>query len=283
MPTEKYLSTVPIHPEISKCVEYYYFQEILDPEYNQTYFYYPNLGSGYNVYLDAEVEINEEGRIIEGSRPGSNYCILTLSHKRRRYVKMTGTSRKLGIIFKPLGINHFITGKLSEIHEGTANNFDLFGPQILDMSQSIFTESSASERGKILEHLLLKQYRPFEENRIQFAIDLLLNQKTEYTAEGICQQLGINRRTLLRLFKDHIGYSFQEFKSLLKFRSALHQFMRLDKQKTTKLSHLAYDSGYYDQAHFIRHFKNLTGYNPAYIFESLEEKATNELIWTYEK
>jgi AraC-like DNA-binding protein len=40
----------------------------------------------------------------------------------------------------------------------------------------------------------------------------------------------------------------------------------LEQKKFRNLTSLAYENGYYDQAHFIRDFKEFTGVSPKYFF-----------------
>ena len=67
------------------------------------------------------------------------------------------------------------------------------------------------------------------------------------------------RRQLERNFKKQIGVSPKQLGKVIRLQTALK--MLLD-PKTERLTEIAYESEYFDQAHFIKDFKEFTGINP---------------------
>jgi transcriptional regulator GlxA family with amidase domain len=67
------------------------------------------------------------------------------------------------------------------------------------------------------------------------------------------------RRQLERKFKKHIGVSPKQLGKVIRLQTALKMLLN---EETESLTHIAYESEYYDQAHFIKDFKEFTGTNP---------------------
>lgn len=75
---------------------------------------------------------------------------------------------------------------------------------------------------------------------------------------------GISERQLRRLFEFYIGGTPKTFSNLIRFQSFLKAKPSSESLRKNKLF---YDIGYYDQAHFIKEFKNFYGVTPSKAFK----------------
>lgn len=80
------------------------------------------------------------------------------------------------------------------------------------------------------------------------------------SVDGIARHHRVSRRHLSRLFAQHVGLSPKTMGRLYRLR---HIKSFLQQAPDTKLDALSYQLGYYDQAHFIKEFKNYFGASPA--------------------
>lgn len=76
--------------------------------------------------------------------------------------------------------------------------------------------------------------------------------------------IGISPRQLRRLFNHYIGTSPKTFSKVIQFQNVLRTEPTLQSLRENKIF---YDSGYSDQAHFIRDFKNFYGVTPTTAFK----------------
>lgn len=74
---------------------------------------------------------------------------------------------------------------------------------------------------------------------------------------------GLSPRQLRRLFEHYIGDSAKTFSQVVRFQNILRA---KPSQQSLRENKLFYDNGYYDQAHFIKEFKNLYGVTPGKAF-----------------
>ncbi|WP_431213422.1 helix-turn-helix domain-containing protein [Puia sp. P3] len=70
---------------------------------------------------------------------------------------------------------------------------------------------------------------------------------------------GLSQRHLARKFQQQVGLSPKEYLRACRFIRSLHH---LKKYPMLSLTEVAYESGYYDQAHFNRDYKAYTGHTP---------------------
>lgn len=95
------------------------------------------------------------------------------------------------------------------------------------------------------------------DNRFTEALLTILKRKRNISdIKNIC--LGISPRQLRRLFTNHIGISPKHFSRVIRFQHVLNTYY--DQENIDNSSY--FDSGYYDQAHFIKDFRKFYGITP---------------------
>lgn len=78
---------------------------------------------------------------------------------------------------------------------------------------------------------------------------------------------GLSSRQMRRLFNFYIGDSPKSFARVVRFQSVLQAKPSLRSLRENKLF---FDAGYYDQAHFIKEFRNFYGVTPSKAFAGYE-------------
>lgn len=100
------------------------------------------------------------------------------------------------------------------------------------------------------------------DSRLYDAIQIILK---NYGVIDIEKNLdtGISSRQLRRLFEFYIGDTAKTFSKVVRFQNILRAKPSLQSLRQNKLF---FDAGYYDQAHFIKEFKNFYGVTPGKAF-----------------
>lgn len=87
-----------------------------------------------------------------------------------------------------------------------------------------------------------------------------------YSIDYLSELFHIHPVYFSRKFKEVTGYRFSEF--LIRQRLAKSIDLMLTSKKN--LTHIALECGFYDQSHFIRHFKNIFVVSPSYYRKSMK-------------
>lgn len=279
---DTFKTIVPKDKDLLKCIAYYYFHESKDEHFSKDIVYHPHYLAALNVYSKVKIQWNENGKTYLPIQSDAKEVILTINNKTSKEVRLRGAFNKIGIVFHPLGINHFINQPLNKlIKNNSASNFDYFGDDFLKTSNLVFNEPSLLGKGDLLDSFFKNYFKEFEDERVTKAIDLIFNAPKMPKIQELADSLFISRKTLLRLFKMHLCFSVEEFKSVVKFRKALLFYEEAINKP--ELSHVAYDNEYYDQSDFINHFKSITGLNPSKFFASIRNISDNGTYWTFKK
>lgn len=101
-----------------------------------------------------------------------------------------------------------------------------------------------------------------EDNRLYEAIGTILQQAGVLNVEADLNT-GISPRQLRRLFEFYIGDTPKVFSKVVRFQNILRAKPSTQSLRRNKLF---FDAGYYDQAHFIKEFRNFYGVTPSKAF-----------------
>lgn len=93
------------------------------------------------------------------------------------------------------------------------------------------------------------------------------NCRENLLVQQLAEEAGVHPVYLARAFRKYYGCSVKEYQH----RQRLHRSLGHLSHQETSLSHLAYDFGYADQAHFSRFFKREAGMSPGQFREMIRE------------
>jgi AraC-like DNA-binding protein len=107
------------------------------------------------------------------------------------------------------------------------------------------------------------------------SIDLLFKNRGNVSITEICQQHNISRKHLNFLFQEYLGISAKMLSSLNRFQLILRT---ISKSRPDKLTTIAYELDFFDQAHFNNNFKRFTGLKPMTYIKNVEIKPTLKIV-----
>ncbi|WP_117884174.1 AraC family transcriptional regulator [Aureibaculum luteum] len=178
------------------------------------------------------------------------------------YIEPTGYVNTFAIRFYPYGFANFVTMPIKNLANKETPIKLLFGEKTTnELERKIIEATNSSERIEIIEKFLLDKLNEkiTIDNIVKTTIDALLATNGSASIRTILKEDLSKRRQLERNFIKQIGVSPKQLGKVIRLQTALK--MLLNKKKEN-LTNIAYESEYYDQAHFIKDFKEFTGINP---------------------
>jgi len=272
----------PTHAVLKEVIEYYYFQKTDSNNFSTDYYAFPNVVVPLNIHKNVTCQINGHQVNVMGIKQKNYLMILNGRYEIPLHVQQKGQIDKVTIIFKPLGLNHFIKAPFIEVAQNPTQIFAEWTKteSYLPFLEQFFSEQDNGKRISILEDYLLSIYQPFTEHLFLSDILNMLNDfDKEVSIENIAKNFSLSSRTLDRLFKKHLGVSPISFRKIARFRHSLKNKMFNSKFNT--LTKIGYESNFYDQSYFNKVYKNLTGQNPKAFFNSIEKLADDKLFFKF--
>jgi len=177
-----------------------------------------------------------------------------------------GESGVIAVTFLPLGASHFLRFPLTDIEDCSVSLSDIFSSAIKEVEERICTASSIHERIRIIEQFLKSCFKPVKTNDVPLlekGVELINQSKGQIKAFELSKKLLLTNKSLERKFSVYLGKTPKQFIRIVRFQGIIHHYSHIGHQYLTPI---AYDNGYFDQAHFIKDFKSMSGYTPKDFF-----------------
>ena len=178
-------------------------------------------------------------------------------------LKMTfnGPVAAMGIHFLPMGGHLFFKKDMNELANrfinDAVNSFDdssQFSASGYDQLKSLMEKSQPHELIQSLQTEMLarlKEYKTQAQDRL-LKLFYAVENNGQLGLNELAAQLGVSLRDIQRLFKQYVGVTPSTYIRLNKINELK---TKIANNEFSTLTELAIDSGYFDQAHFIRDFK----------------------------
>lgn len=168
----------------------------------------------------------------------------------------------IGVRFQPFGLSAFSNLLPQEFINKELLITEIWGANGADLEEQV-NLNAIPQAITILQQFFLKQLQQAKFSYSYHAISTISKaiQKAggENTVNYWAEKANLSERQFNRSFKNTIGISPKEYLKITRFNKVLRVF---ENEKTTSFSALAQQCGYYDQAHFIKDFKEYTGTTP---------------------
>jgi AraC-like DNA-binding protein len=177
-------------------------------------------------------------------------------------IEPTGFVHCFAARFYPYGFTNFITTSLKSLENKETPIAELFGADASQaLTQKIIWAATNEERIEAIEAFFLgKLNEPSTiDHIVKATIDTLLSAHGSIPIKTLVDNELSSRRQLERKFFKQVGLSPKQLGKVIRLQAALRLLLN---RKHENLTEIAYQSDYYDQAHFIRDFKDFTGINP---------------------
>lgn len=178
------------------------------------------------------------------------------------YVEPTGYVHSFAVRFYPFGFANFVNCPIIDLANKETPIAGLLGEDVAaTLTHEIINAGDTRQRIKILEQFFLDRLNDSTtiDRIVRTTIDSLV---ASNGSEGINSILGDDlskRRQLERKFANQIGISPKQLGKVIRLQTALKMMLN---DPSESLTTIAYESDYYDQAHFIKDFKEFTGTTP---------------------
>lgn len=168
----------------------------------------------------------------------------------------TGT---LLIYFTETGLTYFSNTPAHILFNQSVSLDELFGKnEVEETEEKLSVAISNEERVKIIELFLLSQIKARKEDKLIIeAVKLIYQSDGLIKIKELIEKLYISQSPFEKRFRHLVGTSPKKFASIIRFHAVMQNI-----KQAKSLTELSYEYNFFDQAHFIKDFKNYTGEAP---------------------
>lgn len=257
----------PVQPAVKRSAEDVVYYELPPAPEIQSYIYcYWELKTSrklnepfsYRVVADGCIDI-----FFELSNPGENY-VMGFCKKYTEFL-LDHSFHYVGVRFLPAMFPQLFKINAAELSNRFENLATVLPGTARFIADSFNTGQDLNRIKIIFDQYFIQLISGIDllpDNRFYEAIHIILK---NYGVLNIEKELktGISPRQLRRLFEFYIGDSAKTFCKVVRFQNILRAKPSVQSLRKNKLF---FDTGYYDQAHFIKDFKNFFGVTPGKAF-----------------
>lgn len=132
------------------------------------------------------------------------------------------------------------------------------------ISEQLSEACNNEKRAEILEGFLVHKMLQSLPEIYRYIVEHIHRGKGFVTVQELAQKFEISERSIHRYFNKFVGVGPNEYINLIRFRSVIDAPINSSKEILSQ----ALEVGYYDQSHFIKHFKGFSTLTPTEFFKA---------------
>lgn len=201
------------------------------------------------------------------NKPLTDNIILNGHQKKYYDITISGSLDLFAIYFYPHGLSMFLNLPVSELFNQSIPLRDLVNENLNEFEDQLAGAKSFNDRTIIANEFLFEKLKRSENKyhyeRIRNAINQINISHGIIDIEKLASDCCLSRKQFERVFSEIVGASPKKFLKIVRFQNAIHRMSLTDHLNFTEL---AYQCGYFDQAHMNNDFKSLSGLTPKQYF-----------------
>lgn len=163
------------------------------------------------------------------------------------------------VYFTETGFSNFATQPVNEFFNlsiALDNIFEI--KSINEVEEKLAFAKTDNHRIKIVEQFLFSHLKNIHTDKIVVeAIKLIYQNKGNVRIKQLTEKLFISQSPFEKRFRKVVGTTPKKFASIIRFNAVVTNL-----NHTKSLSEICYENNFFDQAHFIKDFKQFTGDTP---------------------
>jgi AraC-like DNA-binding protein len=219
-------------------------QKIIPDAFTELIFHF---GDPYRIRLSTRWET--QGRSLFAGQINKHF-----------YLENTGRSGIFAIKLRPSAATHLFGTQMSELTNKVIDLQTLGKDHDLLVLDKAVRYAKPAERQSTCERFFFDRIDRVPRNHpVDNAVNEIFKQHGMVAIKELAEVLAIGERYIEQIFKKYIGLSPKLFSRIVRF----NYIFQLIQDKDPNWSDVVFQSGFYDQSHFIRNFKAFTGEDPS--------------------
>lgn len=186
-------------------------------------------------------------------------------HDQFCLTESSGRATSMQIDFTPIGAYLFFRRPMSDMANLVIGLDDLFGAEGVRLVDRLADAVEWETRFDILEEFVLRRILGARAPSpgVHWAWGQLRRANGQVEIGRLARELGCSRKHLITQFHEQLGASPKTIARVLRFQHAVRLFNAASVERPVSGADVAMTCGYFDQAHFIKDFRQLAGITPS--------------------
>lgn len=232
-------------------IKYY---ALTETEAESTYKVFPTTGMVLGFQYRGQLAVIHDG----SETPLYSAGITGISDAFKLFKNRHNTGSIL-VYFTETGFAHFATPPANELFNLSISLDHIFEKNLIaEVEEKLSLPQTDTERIIIVEQFFLSQLKEKEMDKLVIeAVKLIYQSRGTIRIKELGKRLFISQSPLEKRFRRTVGVSPKKFASIIRFNTVLDAMCG-----EKSLADICYENQFFDQAHFIKDFKQYTGETP---------------------
>jgi len=200
--------------------------------------------------------------VVDLDAPTSDAAAICGARSRPLVLDTSKPLRRMAAHFTPGGGFAFARCPAGELENLQVPLAAFWPTEAPELCERIFEARTNPERFRLLEVFLMRRLRgaPSSSAAVRRAIRQFQDPHAACSVRSVTAQVGMSAQRFIEVFRGEVGVPPKVFARLARFRRAVD---RIDMAPDVDWADLAAATGYFDQSHLIRDFRQFAGLTPA--------------------
>jgi AraC-like DNA-binding protein len=261
-----------LSPPLDKFIEKVFYYKDIVPEHH-----FERVVPTANIFLAFELG-GTPGNVCDNItlKPIRSFTKAWVSGMHKNYFSITPhkQSEMLLILFKSFGAFPFFHFPIDKLNNKVFPADEFFGKEILELREQLIKKQTFSEKFTLIESWLNRRFdilKVPDSELISVVSQFITSPITDHNK--IISSYSKTQKNLIDQFKKFCGLTPKVLHRIYRFNEVLEQ---IKDKEIISWAPIAYNLGYSDQSHFIKEFKEFSGFNPQeYISAEHNKKDAN--------
>jgi AraC-like DNA-binding protein len=221
-----------------------------------------------NIFLLLELDGFERMTFNNDLQPTGHFKNTWVSGMQKKYLSISvhQHSEMLGIQFKPTGAYPFFKIPINQLNDSVRQSETYFGDSVTNLRNKVTQIKDITKKFTVVEQWLLER---LDEKKAppQEIADVVLKLQSQPFAKHneLLSDYSKTRKNLINQFKKYCGLTPKVLHRIFRFNTLL---ANMNQKNDIVWTDIIYETGYADQAHFIKEFQEFSGFNPSEFIKS---------------
>lgn len=163
------------------------------------------------------------------------------------------------VYFTEIGFAHFASHPVNELFNLSLSLEEVFEKEkVREVEEKLAGSVTDKQRIKVIEQFFFSQLKEIQTDKLVVeAVKMIYGSKGSIRIRELNEKLFISQSPFEKRFRKLVGTTPKKFASIVRFNTVLK-----DLKAEKSLADICYENRFFDQAHFIREFKQFTGDTP---------------------
>jgi AraC-like DNA-binding protein len=202
----------------------------------------------------------------DGRREKVNSAVIIPQRSHAVKIDHEPGTKLFGIRFKPYGLRCVVNEKMSDLGDLSISLDKKFGSEDSRLLKKAVEEPSESRRLLEVQKILTRHFQALPVRTKIIDIVNFLNLNHAVSISELAKKFSMSTSSLEKLFSGYIGISAKNYMRIIRLNKSVRYFKRHSKY-LPNLTATGIEAEFYDQSHFIKDFRQVSGVTPGQYFK----------------